>query len=123
MIDNVFFWGSPYTPEFMDWAFMYPRGSAARQYWDQIPYNLDVLITHGPPLGILDQAMPGGAHLGCEKLLEAVKEKKPKIHLFGHIHGGAVTFENGVTRFVNAAYLNEQYKPLEPAGKVRIVDL
>lgn len=122
-IDNIFFWGSPYTPEFMDWAFMYPRGSAARQYWDQIPYNLDVLITHGPPLGILDQAMPGGAHLGCEELFEAVKEKKPKIHLFGHIHGGAGTFENGVTRFVNAAYLNEQYKPLEPAGKVRIVDL
>lgn len=122
-IDNVSFWGSPYTPEFMNWAFMYRRGPAARQYWDQIPYNLDVLITHGPPFGILDQSMPDGPHLGCEELFEAVKEKKPNIHLFGHIHGGVGTFENGVTRFVNAAYLNEQYKPLEPAGRVRIVDL
>jgi predicted phosphohydrolase len=123
MIDNVSFWGSPHTPEFMNWAFMYRRGLAARQYWDQIPYNLDVLITHGPPFGILDQSTPDGLHLGCEELFEAVEERKPKIHIFGHIHGGAGTFENGVTRFVNAAYLNEQYKPLEPAGKVRIVDL
>jgi hypothetical protein len=123
IIDSVSFWGSPYTPEFLNWAFMYPRGSAAKQYWDQIPYNLDVLITHGPPFGILDQVAPGGAHLGCEELLKAVQEKRPKLHIFGHIHGGAGTFENGVTRFVNAAYLNERYKPLEPAGKVRIVDL
>ena len=116
-IDDVTFWGSPYTPEFLNWAFMYPRGSAAKRYWDQIPYGLDVLITHGPPLWILDQVAPGAPHLGC------AEEKKPKVHLFGHIHGGAGTFENGATRFVNAAYLNEQYKPLKPAGEVRIVDL
>jgi Icc-related predicted phosphoesterase len=122
-IDNVSFWGSPYTPEFLNWAFMYPRGSAAKLCWDQIPYNLDVLITHGPPFGILDQVAPAGAHLGCEELLKAVVEKKPKVHIFGHIHGGAGAFENGVTRFVNAAYLNERYKPADPAGKVRIVDL
>jgi Icc-related predicted phosphoesterase len=122
-IGNVSFWGSPYTPEFLNWAFMYPRGSAAKRYWDQIPYNLDVLITHGPPFGILDQTAPGDAHLGCEELLKAVEEKKPKLHLFGHIHGGAGTFENEVSRFVNAAYLNERYKLLEPAGKVRIIDL
>jgi Icc-related predicted phosphoesterase len=122
-IGNLSFWGSPYTPEFLNWAFMYPRGSAAKRYWNQIPYNLDVLITHGPPFGILDQTAMGDAHPGCEELLKAVEEKKPKVHLFGHIHGGAGTFENEVARFVNAAYLNERYKPLEPAGKVRIIDL
>ena len=122
-IDGVSFWGSPYTPEFLNWAFMYPRGAPARQYWDQIPYDLDVLITHGPPFGILDQTAPKGVHLGCEELLKAVEEKKPRVHLFGHIHGGAGTFENGDTRFINAAYLNEQYRPAEPAGIIRIVDL
>jgi len=122
-IDGVSFWGSPYTPEFMNWAFMYPRGAAAKRYWDQIPNGLDVLITHGPPLGILDQVAPGAEHLGCDELRMAVEEKKPKIHIFGHIHGGAGTFENGTTRFLNAAYLNEHYRPLEPAGKVRIIDL
>jgi predicted phosphohydrolase len=123
VIDHVSFWGSPYTPEFLNWAFMYPRGSAANHYWDQIPCNLDVLITHGPPFGILDQVTSGGAHLGCEELMKAVEVKRPRLHIFGHIHGGAGTFENGVTRFVNAAYLNERYKPVEPAGTIRIVDL
>ena len=121
-IAGVSFWGSPYTPEFLNWAFMYPRGKA-KQYWDQIPYNLDVLITHGPPHGILDQTTPSSEHLGCKELLKAVKEKKPKVHIFGHIHGGAGTFDNGVTRFVNAAYLNERYKPMPPAGTVRVIEL
>jgi predicted phosphodiesterase len=120
---GVSFWGSPYTPEFLNWAFMYPRGAAAREYWDQIPDGLDVLITHGPPFGVLDQIAPSGEHLGCEELLRAVVSKKPKVHIFGHIHGGAGTFDNGVTRFINAAYLNERYKPLEPAGKIRVIDL
>jgi len=53
----------------------------------------------------------------------AIQKKKPKVHIFGHIHGGAGTFENGDTRFVNAAYLNEGYQPSEPAGVIRIVDL
>ena len=122
-IDGVSFWGSPYTPEFLSWAFMYRRGPEAKQHWDQIPAGLDVLITHGPPYGILDQTAPGEEHLGCEELLKAVKTKKPKVHIFGHIHGGAGTFENGGTRFINAAYLNEKYRPAKPAGIVRIVDL
>ncbi|MGD0157601.1 MAG: metallophosphatase domain-containing protein [Terracidiphilus sp.] len=121
-IDNIRFWGSPYTPEFLDWAFMYPRGSGTR-HWDLIPHDLDVLISHGPPFGVLDQTAPSEMHLGCEELLKAVEKQKPRVHLFGHIHGGAGTFESEATRFVNAAYLNERYRPLEPAGKIRIVDL
>jgi predicted phosphodiesterase len=122
-IDGVSFWGSPYTPEFLNWAFMYRRGPQANDYWDQIPTELDVLITHGPPYGILDQTMSRGEHLGCAELLKAVEAKKPKVHIFGHIHGGAGTFENGGTRFINAAYLNERYRPEEPTGIIRIVDL
>ena len=122
-INGISFWGSPYTPEFLNWAFMYPRGETARKYWDQIPQGLDVLITHGPPFGILDQVAPVGEHLGCAELLKAVEVKKPKVHIFGHMHGGAGTFDNGVTRFINAAYLNERYKPSEPAGKIRAIDL
>lgn len=122
-VDGVSLWGSPYTPEFLNWAFMYPRGAAAKRYWDQIPADLDVLITHGPPFGILDQSVPPGPHLGCEELLKTVEEKRPRVHVFGHIHGGAGECWNGTTRFVNAAYLNERYKPLDPAGRIRIADL
>lgn len=121
-INGITFWGSPYTPEFLNWAFMYPRGSAAQRYWELIPDSLDVLITHGP-FGILDQTAPGEAHLGCEELLDAIERKKPKVHLFGHIHGGAGTLATESTRFVNAAYLNERYRPLAPARQVRVIDL
>ena len=89
-IDNITFWGSPYTPEFLNWAFMYPRGTSSKLYWNLIADNLDVLVTHGPPFGILDETAPGKEHLGCEELLNAVKEKEPRVHLFGHIHGGAL---------------------------------
>lgn len=122
-MDGVSFWASPYTPEFMNWAFMYPRGDAGKRIWDLIPSPLDVLITHGPPHGILDQVAPGGEHLGCEELLKAVEAVKPKVHIFGHIHGGAGVFETGATKFVNAAYLNEQYRPSEPAAQIRVIDL
>ena len=117
------FWGSPYTPAFLYWVFMYPRGEAANVHCDRIPDALDVLVTHGPPYGFLDQTTSDGPHLGCEELLKAVRQKRPKVHVFGHIHGGAGTYYDGSTRFVNAAYLNETYKPLEPAGKVRVIDL
>ena len=121
-IGGVSFWGSPYTPEFLNWAFMYPAG-AGKSHWQNIPDDVDVLITHGPPWGILDQASPDEPHRGCKDLLKAVEEKMPKVHIFGHIHGGAGTFDNGVTRFVNASYLNERYRPLPPAGQVRSVVL
>jgi len=122
-IGGISFWGSPYTPEFLNWAFMYRRGAEAERVWAQIPTGLDVLITHGPPYGILEQTAAGGEDLGCVELLKAVKAKKPRVHIFGHIHGGAGTFENGDTRFINAAYLDEQYRQAKPAGIIRVVDL
>ena len=122
-IAGLSFWGSPYTPEFLHWAFMYPRGKEANVHWDHIPNALDVLVTHGPPHGILDQTTSDGPHLGCEELLQAVRQKGPKVHVFGHIHGGAGIRSEGNTLFVNAAYLNESYKPFEPAGQIRVIDL
>ena len=51
--------------------------------FDYIPYGTDILITHIPPLGILD-----GTEVlyGDYSLLKKVFEIKPKLHLFGHIH-------------------------------------
>ena len=53
-IDGVRFWGSPVSPRFFDWAFNRDRGADIRRHWDMIPTGADVLITHGPPHGILD---------------------------------------------------------------------
>jgi Icc-related predicted phosphoesterase len=78
--------------------------------WDAIPDNTDILVTHGPPYGYLD--IPGGQNalrVGCEMLRYRVDEIKPKIHVFGHIHGSYGHYFNGHTHFFNASILNERY--------------
>lgn len=90
---------SPYTPAFGDWAFAYghneDRFSAPDQSVDDanayvaenpIPDEVDIVITHGPPKGILDRCPEG--NVGCEKLLRAIRRVKPTMHCFGHIHEG-----------------------------------
>lgn len=110
-IDGVTFYGSPWQPRFHDWAFNLDRGEAIRQKWDRIP-KCDVLITHGPPWGVLDYAKLGGDHLGCEELIKAVARIQPQVHIFGHIHGGyGEATINGI-KFINASICGEAYRPV-----------
>lgn len=117
-IEGVKFWGSPWQPEFMNWAFNLPRGAQLKAKWNLIPDDTDVLITHGPPYGILDRV--GKEHVGCEDLREAVSRVRPKVHVFGHIHCDAGQFNSGTTQFVNAAICNERYYPIHPPITVEI---
>lgn len=103
--------GSPWQPEFCGWGFNLPRGKPCRERWNQIPDGIDVLITHGPPLGRGDQCIMGN-RAGCVDLLDVVQHRvKPKVHVFGHIHEGAGCSSDGVTDFINAASLSVRYKP------------
>jgi Icc-related predicted phosphoesterase len=104
------FWGSPVQPEFNNWAFNVARGAAIRRYWQMIPEDTDVLVTHGPPFGLLDQSHPSTAHLGCEELAKAVERIKPRLNVFGHIHGGHGQVTANGTRFLNASVVNEAYQ-------------
>lgn len=119
-VNSFKFWGSPYQPEFMEWAFNVPRGEAIRKHWDLIPLDTDVLVTHGPPHGTLDTAYPGGQHLGCEELKHRVQAVMPSLHVFGHIHGGRGDSRHGIimksTQYINASFLNEQYQPYSGRG-------
>ena len=95
-------WGSPWTPMFFDWSFMLERGEKIAEKWAQIPDDTDVLVTHGPPHGILDEAH-GATHAGCEALRERVLEIEPRLHIFGHIHEARGRLERGATTFINAS--------------------
>jgi len=120
-IDGVKFWGSPHQPWFYDWAFNHPRNSTAlARYWSLIPDDTDVLITHGPPFGILDLPFGKGESAGCELLLKRVKEVNPRAHIFGHIHGSYGQQRIGPTLFVNACLCNELYQPVNPP---HVIDL
>ncbi len=101
-IEGVKFYGSPWQPWFLDWAFNLPRGPELAQRWALIPEDTDVLITHGPPLGFGDR-VHDGTRVGCEDLLRRVQQVRPKLHLFGHIHEDAGLWTEGGTTFVNVA--------------------
>jgi Icc-related predicted phosphoesterase len=120
-IRGLRFYGSPWQPRFFDWAFNLDRGADLAAKWALIPDFVDVLITHGPPNGVLD-AVPRGSgysHEGCEDLAERVSriaaKGRLKAHVFGHIHSGHGTAsEHGVT-FVNCSICDEQYAPTNDA--------
>ncbi len=113
--NNLKIFGSPYTPDFFDWAYMKPR-SELDIVWQSIPDDIDILITHGPPKGILDVTadMYTGepVHVGSKSLMRHVKERiRPRIHAFGHIHDepginnfGKIT--RGSSQFINCACCN-----------------
>lgn len=85
-------YATPYTPRFGSWSFQYVPGAHA---FDMPPAAagspaVDVVMSHGPPRGILDLAGHGPPnmrqHSGCDVLLRAVAAARPQLHCFGHIH-------------------------------------
>lgn len=103
--------GSPWTPEFEDWAWNHKRGSEARgerkerkaaalwrnshslacsDLYSKLPLT-DILLTHGPPhkIGGLDLLTDGKTSVGCEELTEKLErgDLRPLLYCFGHIHG------------------------------------
>lgn len=116
-IENVSIWGSPITPTFgQGWAFNRDRGKIYK-YWDEIPEGTDVVITHGPPKGILDSSYDRDGnleHCGCANLRKRIEQIKPKYHIFGHIHNMKGVTNQGVfhdsstdIKYINASIVED----------------
>jgi Icc-related predicted phosphoesterase len=97
-------WGSPVTPLYSG-AFGMSNPADRRKHWARIPDGTDILITHGPPYGVLDTAPGSNLHEGCPELLEAVRLIEPRLHVFGHIHGAYGVLRSQPTMFANAALI------------------
>jgi Icc-related predicted phosphoesterase len=78
-------YASPYTPAFGTPGFQY---KAQESHDFAIPDDADVVVTHGPPRGVLDRSWASGVHVGSAELFAAVARAKPRLHCFGHIHEG-----------------------------------
>jgi len=103
--------GSPWTPVFYDWGFNLPKGKPLLEKWKQIPSDAEIVITHGPPYGILDECTDG-VLAGCEDLKnELLNRVKPLYHIFGHIHEGYGVKKIDNTTFINASTCTYSYKP------------
>lgn len=111
--------GTPYCKIFGNWAYMYPDDTL-KQAFNEIPENLDILITHDAPYGVSDIVLQsscswydGKTHLGNIPLREAILEKKPKIVVHGHIHSSSREFENlGSSKVINCSIVDENYNPV-----------
>jgi len=108
--EKIHIYGSPWQPEFCDWAFNLPRGPAIMEKWRLIPTDVDILITHGPPKGH-GGTCTDGFDAGCEDLLHVVKKIQPAVHIFGHIHEGYGVTKEGGTYFINGSNCTAGYNP------------
>ena len=108
IVDGIKIYGSPWQPWFHNWAFNVNRGWDIAQKWEKIPQDIDILITHGPSLGILDITNVS-ERVGCEDLYKRVMEINPKVHACGHIHSSYGMKEIDGMTFINASNLGEDY--------------
>lgn len=134
-------WGSPWTQWFHGVnphckAFMLKNDEDLAKKWALIPNDIDILITHSPPYGILDAVergsflpefniFPNTFRVGSLSLKEKIQAIKPRLHVFGHIHEcfGQHKFLTGYEysndiQYVNASYVNEHYKPVNKPIRV-----
>lgn len=112
-IEGINIWGSPVQPRFFNWAFNRDRGADIDRHWQLIPENTDILLTHGPPHGILDETFQGVA-VGCEMLLQRIEQIQPKYSIFGHIHEGYGQVTKNNIHFINASVVNLRYMVVNP---------
>lgn len=104
-------YGSPWQPEFYNWAFNLKRNSnELLEKWNKIPDDTDIIVTHGPAFGCLD-VTPHNSRVGCELLDYRIKQIKPLIHVCGHIHHSHGIIERENVVYVNASICNERYVP------------
>lgn len=102
--------GSPWTPWFYgdSWVFNRPRG--VLHPWDEIPRELDILVTHGPSNRVLDYCGDYAGDLGLTMRLKDMGDAAPKFHVFGHIHEGYGRRKVGPTEYLNVSVLDGRYR-------------
>lgn len=111
-IEGLRIYGTPWTPNRPSWAFHGGMENRCGTHFDHIPYDVDILLSHGPMHGYADKLQDYG-YVGCKAMAEGVWEIKPRSFVCGHIHEGHGHYRHPrVERGVfNVAYLDEYYRP------------
>lgn len=125
-IGDLCIYGAAWSPSFhrASWAFNQDRGIEIAKQWAKIPSGVEILITHTPPVNVLDlvpdrqKTIPEESeNVGCEDLWKVIRKRllHLKLHCFGHIHGNYGVLKRNVTNkrqvlFSNGAVLDNDYK-------------
>jgi Icc-related predicted phosphoesterase len=104
-IEGMKIYGSPMTPLYGA-AFGKSSPKDRERHWGRIPDDTNVLITHGPPFGILDLSPGQAERMGDPELRNRMRELPDlRLHAFGHVHGAHGTVERDGVTFVNVALM------------------
>jgi Icc-related predicted phosphoesterase len=128
-------WGSPWTKTFPGMnphcmAFTCETEEELAIKFSLIPEDIDILITHSPPFGILDETIKAES-VGSTELLKVSVAIKPKIHVFGHIHeaygkneviwyNDTIKMYDRHTKYINASHVNEYYRPVNKPIRIEL---
>lgn len=119
-IEGIKIFGSPYTPTFgYGWAYNKARHKMHKA-WSVIPDDTNILVTHGPPKGVLDITQNRDhtfEQCGCKSLLNKVLQVQPDYHIFGHLHdepsiynAGRLKLNRCHTTFINPSCVDIRHK-------------
>src|SRR6185437_12115782 len=116
-------WGSPWTKTFPGMnphckAFTCDTEEELAEKWKMIPDDIDILVTHSPSQGVLDEVEC--ISCGSSSLIKPMIKSGCSLHIFGHIHESYGKFYNpilGIT-YVNASHINEVYEPINKPVRI-----
>ena len=108
-------YGTPWVPKLEGWAF-YAGDAELAERMAAVP-AVDVLISHGPPLGFGDTLARGGL-AGSEALRARLEEVPPKVCVFGHIHEGHGHWRLGETELANVSHVDVRYRVRPDAARI-----
>lgn len=112
--------GTPYQPFFCNWGWNIKSSQVLEGKYNDIPDDVEILLTHCPSYGILDRT-PRGELVGSRELkAQLPRLKNLKVHAFGHIHNDyGYEVINEVT-YSNASICDERYIA---SNEPRVIDV
>ena len=105
---GIKFFGASWVPDLYHHAF-FKENEDLEYEWAKIPNDTDVLITHTPPLDILDKSSKNMT-LGCAHLAANIARVKPRLHCFGHVHASSGVVEHQGTTYINASMVSRDHR-------------
>lgn len=127
-LNGLKIWGTPWSKYFdginPDCAAFMRTDRELVHYYAKIPNDIDILISHGPAYGILDESIYDQELCGSVALREAIERVKPRLFICGHIHEGfgyLLLKHDGLnTDCYNVSHMNVHYKPVNPVVNIEI---